>query len=134
MSILTGHRGAKKEFPENTILSIENAIQNGCKAIEIDIHQTKDSQLVVIHDPTIDRTSNGRGRVDSYTYQELLEFDFGQGQQIPTLFEVLELSKKTQMKLLIELKVHGIEKQIVTLIDEFKLYENTYIISFHHSI
>jgi len=134
MSILTGHRGAKKEFPENTILSIRHAISSGCKAIEIDIHQTKDNQLVVIHDATIDRTSNGKGRVDSYTYEELLEFDFGKGQKIPALSEVLELAKETKIKLMIESKILGIEDEIVRLIDEFGLYKNTYVISFHHSV
>ena len=61
--ILTGHRGAAKLEPENTLLSIQKAIDLGVDQIEIDVHLTRDQHLVVIHDTTVDRTTDGQGAV-----------------------------------------------------------------------
>ena len=75
---LGSHRGANG-YPENSRESIEAAIKQGFKIIEIDVSMTKDSVLVVHHDETIDRMSNGIGKINDYTYEELLSFNFGGG-------------------------------------------------------
>lgn len=87
------HRGAFVEAPENTLKSFKLAMEMGADMIELDVRLTKDRKVVVIHDDTIDRTSNGSGAVRDYTLDELKQFDFGEGEKIPTLEEVFELIK-----------------------------------------
>ena len=69
--VITGHRGAAKLEPENTCLSIKKAIDLGVDQIEIDVHLTRDQQLVVIHDQTVDRTTDGHGAVSDLSLQEI---------------------------------------------------------------
>jgi glycerophosphoryl diester phosphodiesterase len=85
-----GHRGARGHAPENTLLSIDTGIRLGADMIEFDVQRCED-QLVVIHDPRLERTTNGAGRVDGVSYAYLRTLDAGQGQQVPTLQEVLAL-------------------------------------------
>jgi len=89
--MIIGHRGAAALEPENTLLSIERAMDIGVDAVEIDVHLSKDKELVVIHDATVDRTTNGTGPVSSYTVQEIKRLDAGKGEAIPTLQEVINL-------------------------------------------
>lgn len=103
LPIVVGHRGAKGMAPENTL----KAFKIGCQyadAVECDVYLTKDKKLVVIHDRSIDRTSNGKGIVRELTFNELKKFDFGYGQKIPSLKEVFELVKKSCKKLIVEIK------------------------------
>lgn len=85
-----GHRGAMGHAPENTLLSIQTAIEMGCSWIEIDVHYV-DRQLLVIHDFRLERTTNGAGLVANHTFDYLRSLDAGDGQRIPTLHEVFEL-------------------------------------------
>ncbi len=87
-----GHRGARGHAPENTLLSIDTGIRLGSDMIEFDV-QLCDDQLVVVHDPRLERTTNGKGRVDGVRFEYLRSLDAGQGQQIPTLREVLDLAE-----------------------------------------
>lgn len=98
------HRGASGYAPENTIESIVIAQELGAKYIEFDVHMTKDYEIVVTHDTTIDRTSDGEGEVFSYTLNELKTKDFGswfsdkyKQVRIPTLREVLKLMGKNDV-------------------------------------
>lgn len=84
-----GHRGARGHAPENTLASIDKAISLGCDMIEFDVQRTSDGHLVLIHDPRLDRTTNGTGRVAESTLQHLRSLDAGQGETIPTLNEAL---------------------------------------------
>lgn len=95
--MIFGHRGACKYAPENTLASFELAVEQGADAIELDAKLSTDNQVVVIHDQTVDRTTNGKGRVNQLTLQQLKELDAGsffaakfQGEKIPTLDEVFE--------------------------------------------
>lgn len=99
---LIGHRGYPAKYPENTMLGFRKAIEVGCHGIELDVRLTKDREVVVIHDKTLERTTNGEGLVNEYTLKELKNLDAGRGEKIPTLQEVL--SEITGIKLLIELK------------------------------
>jgi len=86
-----GHRGAKGHLAENTLESIELALSFGVDAIEIDVHRCKSGELVVIHDFTLDRTTNGSGEVIEYNLAELKEFLIEGKYKIPLLTEVLDL-------------------------------------------
>ncbi len=88
--LIFAHRGASADAPENTLLAIEKALAQGADGIEIDVHQTGDD-LVVIHDRWLHRTTNGQGQLQDYSLAELKLLDAGQGQQIPTLWQVMQL-------------------------------------------
>ncbi|MDX3773110.1 glycerophosphodiester phosphodiesterase family protein [Chromatiaceae bacterium AAb-1] len=86
---IIAHRGASGEYPENTLLAIEQAISQGADAIEIDVFAI-DNELIVIHDHHLNRTTNGQGSIYDYALPKLLQLDAGQGQAIPLLREVLD--------------------------------------------
>jgi glycerophosphoryl diester phosphodiesterase len=108
--LVIGHRGFSAAAPENTLASFKKAMEVGVDMIELDVHLSKDGQVVVIHDDTLNRTTNGKGKVVSYTLDELKQLDAGSwfgsqfsGERIPTLKEVLELTRG-QVLLYVELK------------------------------
>jgi len=103
MPYVVGHRGAAGVQPENTIGGFEYAIQLGCEYVETDVHLSADGHLVIIHDDTVDRTTNGSGRVGEMTLAQLRALDAGQGRQIPLLQEVLDVVRGRAI-LLCELK------------------------------
>ncbi|MDD5153865.1 MAG: glycerophosphodiester phosphodiesterase family protein [Thermodesulfobacteriota bacterium] len=131
--MIMGHRGAKALEPENTLLSIRRAMEIGVDAVEIDVHLTKDKEVVVIHDSTVDRTTNGKGPVGSYTLEEIKKLDAGKGEKIPTLKEVIEFVKD-KVRLIIELKEEGTEDKVVELIKGYNMFDSAYIISFWHML
>jgi glycerophosphoryl diester phosphodiesterase len=95
------HRGDKKHAPENTLASFELAADKGADAVEFDVKLTSDGHVIVIHDPTVDRTTNGTGRVSQFTLAALRSLDAGawfseqfRGERIPTLDEVFETVSK----------------------------------------
>lgn len=123
-----GHRGAAGYVPENTLSSFQKAISLGVDMIEFDVRLSKDKQLVIIHDATVDRTTNGQGKVRNLTLEELKKLDAGGGEKIPTLPEVLALFKnKCQFN--IELKVKNIAKPVVDLIQKENLVNRVLISS-----
>ena len=77
MFINYAHRGASAYAPENTMASFRKALEMRATGIELDLQGTKDGKIVISHDKTIDRHSDGTGRISDYTYEELLKFDFG---------------------------------------------------------
>lgn len=85
------HRGASAEFPENTLAAFSRAIELGVYGIELDVHLSSDGVPVIIHDDSVDRTTNGTGSVKDVTVEELQKLDAGDGEKIPTLAEVLDL-------------------------------------------
>jgi len=98
------HRGASALFPENTLLAFGRAIEQGVDALEIDIHRTADDELVVIHDPTLERTTNGFGAVRGHSLQEIRQLDAGQSEKVPLLTEVIQLAREAQIRLCVEIK------------------------------
>ncbi len=131
--MIMGHRGAAALEPENTLLSIERAMEIGVDAVEIDVRLSEDKEIVVIHDSTVDRTTNGTGPVSSYALKEIKKLDAGKGERIPTLDEVVDLIGN-KVRLVIELKEEGTERKVVKLIKRNNLYDNVYVISFWHSL
>ncbi len=131
--MIMGHRGAAALEPENTLLSIKKAIEIGVNAVEIDVHLSKDKEIVVIHDSTLDRTTNGTGPVSNYTLSELKKLNAGIGETIPTLKEVMELTDK-KVRLVVELKEKDTEKIVVEQIKKNGFKDNVYVISFWHRL
>jgi glycerophosphoryl diester phosphodiesterase len=85
------HRGASIEFPENTLASFRRALELDAPGIELDIHLSKEGIPVVLHDESVDRTTNGTGNTNTMTLAEIQALDAGNGERIPTLREVFEL-------------------------------------------
>jgi glycerophosphoryl diester phosphodiesterase len=106
MVLRIGHRGAAGHEPENTLLSLNKAVELGCDMTEIDVHVCKSGEVVVIHDEEVFRTTNGTGFVSQMTLDELKSLDAGKGEKIPTLKEVLK-TLKGRIQLNIELKGEG---------------------------
>ncbi|MFD2617228.1 glycerophosphodiester phosphodiesterase [Terrilactibacillus laevilacticus] len=138
------HRGSKGNRPENTIAAFKEAMRINSDGIELDVHLTKDQELVIIHDEKIDRTTNGKGYVKDYTLQELKQFDAGawfsdeyKGERIPTLKEVLTLLKDYEGTLNIELKTDRIdypfiEQKVIDAVHEWRPNHPTLYSSFNH--
>lgn len=113
-----GHRGAKGYEPENTLTSFAKAIEMGADGIELDVHLSIDGHLIVIHDETIDRTSNGKGIVNQLTLQELKSFKINDEYEIPTLEEVLDLVNQ-RCFVNIELKNQDTAEKVAELIEYY---------------
>jgi len=111
-----GHRGAAGHAPENTLPSIEKAISLGADLVEIDVQRTNDGHLVIIHDPKVDRTTNGAGLVASMSLSALRDLDAGAGQCIPTVQDVLQTTNG-RVGLILELKVEGLAEQVGKCVD-----------------
>ena len=144
--ILIAHRGASAYYPENTIPAFEAAIEMGAEMIELDVQLTKDGVPVVFHDADIARCTNGRGRIKNHTLEELKKLDAGKwfarkfkGTRIPTLEEVLELSRG-RIALNIEIKTesvtdeyrHGIEEKCIELVREYDMQDHVLFSSFDY--
>lgn len=102
--VRVAHRGASAQYPENTLLAFRKAIEQGVDALEIDIHRTADDELIVMHDSTLERTTDGHGNVCDHNLQEIRQLDAGQGEKIPLLTEVIQLAREAQVRLFVEIK------------------------------
>ena len=98
------HRGFSGLYPENTLLSFRKAIEEGTEFIEMDLHLTRDRQVIIIHDESFDRTTNGTGWVWDMDLIDVKKLDAGQGERIPTLQEIIEFASPTEVRLCLELK------------------------------
>jgi len=130
---VTGHRGAAGLEPENTLRSIRKAIALGVDRVEIDVRVTRDGHLVVIHDETVNRTTNGHGYVKDLSFDELRRLDAGKGERIPTLEEALKLTKG-KVTLQIELKVPEATEPTIRLVEKEKAEREVIITSFMHDL
>lgn len=143
MSKIFAHRGYSGKYPENTMIAFKKALECGVDGIELDVQLTKDGEVVIIHDETIDRTTTGKGFVVDYTYEELEKFDASFKfkdlgfNKIPTLREYFQLVKDYDIVTNVELKTGineylGIEEKVWELIKEYNLEEKVIISSFNH--
>ncbi|GAB7386718.1 glycerophosphodiester phosphodiesterase [Bacillaceae bacterium] len=147
--IIYGHRGAPLHKPENTLSSFREAIRLGANGIELDIHMTKDGHLVVIHDPTLERTTNGKGYVHRHTLREIKRLRADRSfhlpyevARVPTLAEIFHLVRKLKYPpyLNIELKnlfipYRGMEENVIRLLQTYRLQKRCVISSYNfHSL
>ena len=135
--IRIAHRGASGNAPENTIAAFEKALDIGVDAVELDLHGTADGEVVVIHDASLDRTTNHHGRVNQTTLETIKRADAGGwfapefvGEPVPTLVEALECITKKTIAVL-EIKDPLIAEAVVARIRETQTQDLTVIISFH---
>jgi len=127
---VVAHRGASGYEPENTIRAIEKAIEMNADAVEFDVRLSKDNVPVVIHDETLNRTTDGSGRVDSYTSEQLKNFDAGKGERIPLLSEALDLVYG-RICVLLELKETRASRYALSLVENKDMLNQIMFVSFH---
>ena len=139
--IITGHRGASFEFPENTIPAMQKAIEAGCDMIEFDLRGTADGVPVLLHDDTIDRTSDGHGMPEEYTLAELKNFNFSyfiqdmrreapfyEHCEIPTFEEILsQFRDKVCMNIQIYPNSPEVLREICRLYQKYDMYDHGYL-------
>jgi len=121
--LIIGHRGAKGHAPENTLISFQKALDLGVDGMELDVHLSADNQIMVIHDETVNRTTNGDGFVNQLSLQELKSLQIADEHQIPTLAEVLDLVDR-KIFINIELKGKDTAKPILALIEKYIATKN----------
>ena len=137
------HRGASGYAPENTMDAFRKAIEMKADGIELDVHLTKDGEVVVIHDEVLDRVSDGTGRVQDFTCNELKKFNFNKlhpeykEEEIPTLEEVYQLIKPTDLTINVEMKTGntfypGMEDKVLELTKKYDMMDRIIVSSFNH--
>jgi Glycerophosphoryl diester phosphodiesterase len=126
-----GHRGAAGHAPENTLAAVRQGIELGVDFVEIDVRRTADGVLVALHDATVNRTTNGRGRVEALSLGEVRKLDAGNGERIPTVEEVLQMAGG-RTGLMLELKVDGLAHLTVQTVQKVQLDTPVIYASFLH--
>lgn len=129
--LLIGHRGAAGHVLENTLGSIEKAIELGVHYVEIDLRLTRDGHVVVLHDATVDRTARGHGRIKDFTLAQVKRMTTKDGQHVPTLEDVLKLCDK-RVGVMLELKVRGLAQQVTEIVERSGFSGPVIYASFHH--
>ncbi len=143
--LVMAHRGGRRLWPENTLYAFAQAVELGVDVLEMDLHSTQDGALVVIHDSTVDRTTNGTGAVQEFTLEKLQEMDAGyewtaddgqsfpfrgRGIRIPTLADVFVEFPAVRMNIEIKQSKPSIVVPLCQLIREFGMTEQALIVSF----
>lgn len=140
--ICFAHRGARGHAPENTLLAFDLAFDLGAEGIECDVQLSRDGRLVIIHDGTVNRTTNGRGAVRELTLAEMQALDAGRSQRIPTLEETLALIRARSGLINIEVKAESDDEAVETaqaiaallsaIADDDPLRDRILVSSFNH--
>lgn len=141
---IIAHRGFSSIAPENTLVAFQKAIECNADYFELDVHKTKNDSIVVIHNSSVDKTSsnNKKGEIANLNYSELSSVKVGysekfgnkyENEKIPTLREALQLAKG-KIKVCIEIKVYGVEKKILEIVNDMGMQEDVIIFSFYYPI
>jgi glycerophosphoryl diester phosphodiesterase len=125
------HRGASGRFPENTLLAFREAVAAGADAIELDVHLCGDGVPVVIHDDTVERTTDGRGLVHEMRLDVLRRLDAGAGETVPTLAEVFEVFP--DLPVIVEIKHPAASGPVLEVLRRMGCSGRVLVGSFHHS-
>ncbi len=145
-AMVLAHRGAMGLAPENTIARIEEALKYNIDIIEIDVHLSKDNKLIVIHNESVDHTTNGNGFIGDLDSKYIRTLDAGikfsekfKGQKVPFLEEVMDYIKDKDVRLNIEIKngpivYKGIEEAVSRLVEEYNFYNRVIVSSFDHYV
>lgn len=140
--LIIAHRGSSTHAPENTLAAFTLAADQGADAIELDVTLSRDGQIVVIHDDTLERTTNGHGRVDQLPYAEIAQYDAGAkfnakyaGERVPLLSQVFEaVGQRLLINVEIKsttIKTTGLEAKVIDLIRQHGLIERVIVSSFN---
>jgi glycerophosphoryl diester phosphodiesterase len=140
---IAAHRGGARLWPENSLTAFRGAIGLGVDLVELDVHQTRDGEVVVIHDPTLDRTTTGHGTVRDFAWAELgaVTIRGTADERLPRLAEVLALLRPSSVGLLLEIKsapgggrYPGVEERVLALLHASEMTERTYVMAFDWAI
>lgn len=140
---VVAHRGYSGAYPENTLSAFAGAYAHGAKTVEFDVRKTKDGELVIYHDDTLEKVNGGETTIADHTYQELLELDAGEWyseefarERIPTLDQVLDLLQSTNMRIFCELKDIGEDSQfagqVYEKVQQYGLLDKVVFLSFNY--
>lgn len=131
--MIIAQHGTLETTPENTIIAFEKSADIGIRGLKVDVRKTRDGKLVLMRDATIDRTTDGKGYVSQLTYEEIKLYDAGSwkseefaGERVPLLSDALQIAKERKLKLIINVKEHGIEQKTLSLIKEFDMMNHVY--------
>ncbi|GAX60116.1 glycerophosphoryl diester phosphodiesterase [Candidatus Scalindua japonica] len=131
--VIIARHGSLEDTPENTIAAFEKTADIGIRGLEIDVRRTRDGRLVLMHDATIDRTTDGIGYVSNLPYEEIKLYDAGSwkseeftGERVPLLSEAIQFAKERKMKLIVNVQEHGIEQEVLSLIEEYDMINHVY--------
>ena len=141
---IVAHRGFSSVAPENTLIAFQKAIECQADYFELDVHKTENDSIVVIHDSSVDKTSsnNATGEIANMNYSDLATIKVGysekfgnkyENEKIPTLREALKLAKG-KIKVCIEIKVLGAEKEILNIINDLGVNDEVIIFSFYYPV
>ena len=147
-AFVVGHRGSTLEAPENTLVAFHHAAESGADAVEFDVDFTKDGHAIIIHDATVDRTTNSIGRVCEHTLQEIRNLNalgdvFKNSEkytfcQVPTLVETIETCLELGIKMFIEVKAYQHSAKAALLLKDlfkkYNLYEKAIVLSFYPNV
>jgi glycerophosphoryl diester phosphodiesterase len=135
---IVAHRGWSAVYPENTLLAAKMAVQAGADGTEFDVHATRDGVVVLMHDKTLDRTTDGTGEIAMKTLDELQHLDAGSwkdarfaGEPVPTLEQVLRALKDSGCQPVIEIKMDGIADKVVRTVRELDMVDQVAVIAFN---
>jgi len=131
--LIFAHRGASNVAPENTLKAFNKAIELKADYIEFDVHQSKDGEIVIMHDGNTLRTTGHFGLIKKMTLAELKELDCGEGEKILTLQELIKIAKG-KVGLNCEIKARGFAEKIIKILNEEDIVETTILSSFKHDI
>jgi glycerophosphoryl diester phosphodiesterase len=137
---IEAHRGSSCDCPENTMASFRRAVELGAPSIELDIHETRDGELVVMHDTTVDRTTDGKGAIAELTLSALRRLDCGRwkgesfaGERVPTLEEVLAFVAPRNVRLNVEVKAFvpgsGAPRRLAELLRQYSPARGQHVVS-----
>ena len=142
-TLLAAHRGGSLLWPENSLLAFRNALALGADFIEFDVHLSRDGEVVVIHDATLDRTTTGSGPVRDRSVAELKDLRLKDrsgavtAETVPTLDEVVKAAAQARRRMLLEIKVDaskarypGIEEKVLAILDRHAMTASTVVMSF----
>lgn len=127
--LVIAHRGASAYEPENTLRSVLHALDLGTHGVEVDVRRTRDGELVIMHDETVSRTTNGTGRVSDLSLAEIRRLDAGFGETVPTLRDVV-LAVRKRAFLVVEFKEQGVWRDALRLVAEDGELERSVFVSF----
>jgi glycerophosphoryl diester phosphodiesterase len=138
---IVGHRGWSAVYPENTLLAARMAAQAGADGSEFDVYTSRDGIVVLMHDKSLQRTTNGTGEITSKTLAELRELDAGSwkdskfaGEGVPTLDEALQTLKDSGCMPVIEIKMPGISERVVQAVRDLDMVDQVAVIAFNGEV
>lgn len=133
MVLRIAHRGFSSEAPENTIEAFKKAAKSGIDMVEFDVHETRDGHVIVMHDETLDRTTDGKGQIKELTLKEIRKFHGPNGEPVPTIEEVIKILKNN-CAMNIEIKDKNLANKVLSIIKKERIQDKVMLSSVHPEV